>query len=164
MVEEHGQPLGTVTLWDVPANRWWPTTPVLYAVGGSVLTVLLAGLTRLNPWSLLAMILVPYGLSSVTAARARVRLTPDGLEVRGLRTRLLHYPDIASVEVAPEWDGERAIWIRLRGSVPQAAPEVLAPPPEWWHVPGRSLTDVVTAIQARVDATREPGPAGSLPA
>jgi hypothetical protein len=153
MVEEHGDPPGTLTLWDVPANRWWPTTPVLYAVGGSVLTALLAGMTRLNPWSLLAMIFVPYGLNSVTSARARVRLTPEGVEVRGLRTRLLRYADIVSVEVAPEWDGARAIWIRLRGSVPQAAPEVLAPPPEWWRTPGRSLTGAVTAIQARIDAS-----------
>ena len=152
MVEEHGDPPGTLTLWDVPANRWWPTTPVLYAVGGPVLTALLAGMTRLNPWSLLAMLVVPYGLSSVTAARARVRLTPEGVEVRGLRTRVLRYADIASVEVAPDWDGSRAIWIRLRGSVPQADPEVVAPPPEWWREPGRSLTDAVAAIQARVDA------------
>ena len=151
MVEEHGHPPGTVTLWEVERNRWWPTTPVLFAVGGTALTALLAGMTRLNPWSLLAMIFVPYGLSSVTGARARVRLTPEGVEVRGLRTRLLRYAEIASVEVAPEWDGARAIWLRLRDSVPQAAPEVLAPPPEWWHVPGRDLADVVTTIRTRVD-------------
>jgi hypothetical protein len=163
MVEEHGQPAGTVTLWDVPANRWWPTTPVLYAIGGSLLTALLGGLTRLNPWSLLAMIFVPYGLSSVTAARARVRLTEEGLEVRGLRTRLMPYADIVSVEVAPDWDGERAIWLRLRGSVPQSEPEVLAPPPEWWHAPGRSLTDAVAAIQARIDAAQAPGTATEPP-
>ena len=155
MVVEDARPPGTVTLWEVQRSRWWPTTPVLYAVGGSALTALLALMTRLNPWSLLAMIFVPYGLSSVTGARARVRLTPEGVEVRGLRTRLLRYADIASVEVAPEWDGARAIWLRLRGNVPQSAPEVLAPPPEWWHVPGRNLADAVAAIQTRVDAARE---------
>jgi hypothetical protein len=147
-----------VTLWAVQRNRWWLTTPVLYALGGTALTALLAAMTRLDPWSLLAMIFVPYGLSSVTGARARVRLTPEGLEVRGLRTRLVPYTDIASVEVAPEWDGARAIWVRLRGSVPQSEPEVLAPPAEWWHVPGRSLADVVSTIQARVDAARGPEP------
>jgi hypothetical protein len=157
MVEEHGRPPPTVTLWAVQRNRWWPTTPVLYALGGTGLTVLLGATTRLDPWSLLALIFVPYGLSSVTGARARVRLTPDGLEVRGLRTRLLPYADIVSVEVAPEWDGARAIWVRLRGSAPQSEPEVLAPPPEWWHAPGRSLADVVVAIQARVDAAQAPG-------
>jgi len=163
MVEEHGQPAGTLTLWEVERNGWWPTTPVLYALGGSALTALLAGMTRLDPWSLLAMLFVTYGLSSVPGARARVRLTPDGLEVRGLRTRLLGYADIVSVEVAPEWDGARAIWIRLRGSVPQAEPEVIAPPPEWWRVPGRSLTDAVTAIQARVDGAHGPEPAAEGP-
>ncbi|HEY0240261.1 MAG TPA: hypothetical protein VGC37_16620 [Friedmanniella sp.] len=147
-----------MTLWEVQRNRWWPTTPVLYAVGGTALTALLAATTRLDPWSLLAMLFVPYGLSTVTASRARVRLTPEGLEVRGLRTRLLRYTDITAVEIAPEWDGARAIWIRLRSSVPQAEPEVVAPPPEWWREPGRSLADVVTAIRVRVDAANAPGP------
>lgn len=154
MTQEDGHAPATVTLWEVQRNRWWPTTPVVFATGGTALTVLLAGTTRLDPWSLLAMLFVPYGLASVPGARTRARLTPEGLEVRGLRTRLLRYTDIASVEVAPDWDGSRTIWIRLRDSVPQAAPEVVAPPPEWWHVPGRSLTDVVAAIQARVDAAR----------
>ena len=163
MVGGHGQPPGTVTLWEVQRSRWWPTTPVLYAAGGTALTVLLAIMTRLNPWSLLAMLFVPYGLSSVPAARARVRLTPEGVEVRGLRTRLLRYTEITSVEVAPEWDGARAIWIRLRGSAPQSEPEVLAPPPEWWHGPGRSLGDVVAAVQARVDAAHAPGAATGRP-
>lgn len=157
MVEGHGQPAGTVTLWEEPRNRWWPTTPVLYAAGGTALTALLAGATRLNPWSLLAMLFVPYGLAAVVPARARVRLTPEGVEVRGLRTRLLPYGEIASVEVAPEWDGARALWIRLRSSVPQAEPEVLAPPPEWWHTPGRSLEDAVEAIRARVEAAPRTG-------
>jgi hypothetical protein len=159
MVEEHGHRAGTVTLWAVERNRWWPATPALYALGGTGLTVLLAGMTRLDPWSLLAMVFVPYGLSSVTSARARVRLTSEGLEVRGLRTRLLPYAGIASVEVAPEWDGARAIWVRLRGSAPQSEPEVLTPPAEWWHAPGRSLNDAVSAIQARVDAAHGPTPA-----
>ncbi len=158
-----GAPPATVTLWEVQRSRWWPSTPVLFATGGSALTALLAGTTRLNPWSLLAMLFVPYGLASVTDSRARVRLTPDGVEVRGLRTRLLRYADIASVEVAPEWDGARAVWVRLRTSVPQAAPEVLTPPAEWWHVPGRSLADVVAAIQARVDAAQAPGRATERP-
>jgi hypothetical protein len=163
VVEERGQPAGTVTLWAVQRNRWWPTTPVVYAVGGTALTVLLGAMTRLNPWSLLAMLFVPYGLSTVTAARARVRLTTEGVEVRGLRTRLLRYTDITAVEIAPEWDGARAIWIRLRGSVPQAEPEVLAPPPEWWREPDRSLADAVAAIQLRVDAANHPGPSGDEP-
>ena len=38
------EPPGTLTLWEVSANRWWPTIPVLYAVGGVGLTVL--------PWRL----------------------------------------------------------------------------------------------------------------
>jgi hypothetical protein len=153
-------PPGPVTLWEVSANRWWPTIPVLYAVGGIALTVLLGVLTRLDPWSLLALLFVPYGLASVPAARARVRLTPDAVEVRGLRTTRFRYADIASVEVSPAWAGARSVWIRLEGSWPQAAPEVLSPPPEWWHVPGRSLADVVAAVQARTDAAhgRDPNP------
>jgi hypothetical protein len=157
VVEEHAQPVGTVTLWDVPPNRWWPTIPLVYALGGVGLTVLLGVMTRLDPWSLLALLFVAYGLGTVSAARTRVRLTPEGVEVRRLRTTLLRYGDIASVEVAPEWDGGRSVWIRLRASQPQSEPEVLTPPPEWWHEPGRTLTDVVTSIQARVDAVRTPG-------
>lgn len=153
MVED-GPAAATVTLWDVADNRWWPATPLMYAVGGVSLTVLLLRVTTFDPWSLLALLFVPYGLASVPAARARVRLTPEGVEVRGLRTTLLPYAAIASLQVAPDWDGARAIWLRLRDSVPQAAPEVLAPPPEWWHVPGRQLADVVTLIQARVDAAQ----------
>ncbi|MGI3785132.1 MAG: hypothetical protein ACRYG2_30605, partial [Janthinobacterium lividum] len=100
-----------MTLWDAPASRWWPAVPVLYAAGGVSLTVLLADLTRLNPWSLLALLFVPYGLRSVVAARTRVRLTPLGVEVRGLRTTVHAYADIDSVEVAPEWDGGRSVWL-----------------------------------------------------
>ena len=163
MVEEHAQPVETVTLWDVPPNRWWPTIPLVYALGGVGLTVLLGVMTRLNPWSLLALLFVAYGVGTVPAARTRVRLTPEGVEVRRLRTAVLRYAEIASVEVAPEWDGGRAVWIRLRTSQPQAEPEVLTPPPEWWHTPGRTLTDVVTSIQARVDAAHPPGPAPDEP-
>lgn len=158
MDAEHGH-TGTVTLWEAPASRWWPAVPLLYAVGGVTLTVLLAQLTRWNPWSLLALLVVAPGLPAVRAARARVRLRPDGVEVRGVRTRLLPYAAIAWVDVAPEWDGAQAVWIRLAGSWPQADPEVLAPPPEWWHPPDRSLADVVTAIRVRVDAAHDRGPA-----
>ena len=141
-----------MTLWAAAGSRWWFVTPVLYSVGGVGLTVLLAATTRLNPWSLLASLLVPYGFVAVRDARARVRLTPEGVEVRGLRTTLLPYADITSVGVSPEWDGARSVWVRLRSSAPQAEAEVLTPPPEWWHVPGHSLAEVVALIQARVDA------------
>ena len=146
------RPDETVTLWDAPAGRWWPTVPVLYAVGGTALTVLLAVLTRLNPWSLLAMLFVPYGLQTVSAARTRVRLTPVGIEVRGLRTRVHPYADVASVEVAPDWDGSHAVWVRLRSSPSSAEPEVLTPPPGWTRTSGRTLADVVDAIRARAEA------------
>ncbi|MGI3780344.1 MAG: hypothetical protein ACRYG2_06155, partial [Janthinobacterium lividum] len=56
---------------------------------------------------------------------------------------------------APEWDGGRSVWLRLRGAQPQSAPEVLTPPPEWWHTSGRTLADVVAEIQARVDAAQQ---------
>jgi hypothetical protein len=148
-----------ITLWDVQEGRWWPLSPVLFTLGGVALTVLLGIMTRLNPWSLLAALVIPFGFTTVREARARVRLLPDGVEVRGLRTRLFRYADITSVQVAPEWDGARAVWIRLRGSVPQAAPEVLAPPPEWWQTSDRSLQDVVALIQERVDAANGPNPA-----
>ena len=151
-------PPPTVTLWAVGANGWWPVVPVLYAAGGVGLTVLLGALTRLDPWSLLALLFVPYGLASVSAARARVRLTPDAVEVRGLRTTRFRYADIASVEVSPAWDGGRAVWLRLAGSWPQTAPEVLAPPPEWWRGGEHSLGAVVAEIQARVDAARASRP------
>jgi hypothetical protein len=155
-----------VTLWEVPANRWWPAALVLYALGGLSLTVLLVVMTRLNPWSLLALLFVPYGLASVGPARARVRLTPDAVEVRGLRTTRLRYADIASVEVAPEWDGAPSLWVRLDTSWPQAAPEVLRPPPEWWHEGGHSLPEAVALIRSRVDAAHsgQPGrdPGGPL--
>lgn len=164
MVEEHGQPAGTVTLWDAPDSCWWPAVPVLYAVGGVSLTVLLADLTRLNPWSLLALLFVPYGLRAVVAARTRVRLTPTGVEVRGLRTTVWTYRDIASAEVAPEWDGARSVWLRLRASHPQAAPEVLTPPPGWQRTSGRSLAEVTAQIQARVDAARTALPDPGEPA
>jgi hypothetical protein len=72
MVEQRGEPGGTLTLWDAQAGAWWPTIPVLYALGGVTLTVLLGVLTRLDPWSLLALVVVPFGLTSVTSARARV--------------------------------------------------------------------------------------------
>jgi hypothetical protein len=153
MDEERGPRAGTVTLWDAPASRWWPAVPVLYAVGGVGLTVLLADLTRLNPWSLLALLFVPYGLRAVVAARTRVRLTPLGVEVRGLRTTVHPYAAIASVEVAPEWDGGRSVWLRLRGAQPQSEPEVLTPPPDWQHASGRTLAEVVAQIQDRVDAS-----------
>lgn len=145
-----------MTLWEAPASRWWPVVPVVYAAGGVSLTVLIADLTRLNPWSLLALLFVPYGLRAVATARARVRLTPVGVEVRGLRTTVLPYADIASVEVAPEWDGGRAVWVRLRASQAQSEPEVLAPPPEWLRSSGRTLAEVVAEIQTRVDAA-QPG-------
>lgn len=153
MVEQPGQPSPTVTLWEATPSRWWPATPVLYGTGGTVLAVLLASVTRLNPWSLLALLVVPVGLPAVRAARARVRLTPEGVEVRGVGTTLLRYADIASVEVSPDWEGGRSVWIRLRASWPQAAPEVLTPPPGWWDAEGGSLGDVVAAVRARVDAT-----------
>lgn len=147
------------TVWDAQDGRWWVASVVLFAAGGVAMTVLLGIVTRLDPWSLLALLVVPVGWSSAARARARVRLTPEGVEVRGLRTTVLRYADIESVEVAPEWDGARAVWVRMRGSWPTAAPEVLAPPPEWWRAPGRSLEDVVRQIQERVDAARGQAPA-----
>lgn len=140
---------GVVTLWDVRAGRWWALTPLVYVVGGVALTLLLGVVTRLNPWSLLAMLVVTLGYGAVRDARTRLRLTPEGLEVRGFRTRLWRWADIASVEVSPPWEGGRTIWVRLRGSLPQTAPEVLAPPPEWWHDRGHSLEVVVRQIEAR---------------
>ena len=153
-----------MTLWDVRANRWWPSVPVLFTAGGLGLTVLLALTTRLNPWSLLAALFVPYGLWAVRAARTRVRLTPDGVEVRGLRTRVLPYVGIESVEVSPDWEGARSVWVRLRASSPHSAPEVLTPPPEWWHEDGRSLEAVVALIRARVERARDAGAGGARPA
>lgn len=151
---EHDPGAPGVTLWQTEERGWWPLAPVLYSVGGVALTVLLVVTTRMSPWSLLALLVVPFGFATVREARARVRLTDEGVEVRGLRTRLLRYADVGSVEVAPAWDGGRAVWVRLRGSVPQAAPEVLAPPPEWWQVRGRSLDDVVARIRSRVEAAQ----------
>ena len=143
----------TTTLWDAAEGRWWPVVPLLYAVGGVTLTVLFGVLTRLNPWSLLALLFVPYGLQAAAAARTQVRLTPEGVEVRGLRTRLLPYAEVASVEVAPPWDGAQAVWLRLRSSPPSAEPEVLTPPPGWTRTSGRSLADVVDLVRARVEGS-----------
>ena len=52
------------------------------------------------------------------------------------------------------------MWLRLRGSSPQSAPEVLTPPPEWQHTSGRTLGGVVAEIRTRLDAaTGGPGEA-----
>ena len=112
-------------------------------------------LTRLNPWSLLAMLFVPYGLQRSSRRAARVRLTPDGVEVRGLRTRLYPYADIASVEVAPDWDGSRAVWVRLRASAAvRPSPRCSTPPPvlDARDVRARTWPASVDAIRARAEA------------
>ena len=122
--------------------------PVLYAVGGTALTVLLAGPHPAEPLVAARDALRPVRAAAVSRRAARVRLTPVGIEVRGLRTRVHPYADVASVEVAPDWDGGHAVWVRLRSSVASAEPEVLTPPPGWTRTSGRTLADVVDAIRA----------------
>lgn len=68
---------------------------------------------------------------------------------------MYRWSDIASVERAPEWEGASAIWLRLRGSVPTAAPEILVPPGTRSRAArNQTLDDVVTIIRRKAELER----------
>lgn len=102
-------------------------------------------------WSWLPVLLlaVLVGLSVWSVHRQRVRLTDEGIEVRRLRTRVIRWDDITSVEVAPEYEAY-GIWLRTRGMHPQARPDEL-PVPRGKRPPGdTTFQDAVRVIRARM--------------
>lgn len=142
------------TEWRTTDNPRWLVWLLLSTVVAGVLFVLEVGLKHESLWTSLAFP-VAAALNIVAAYRGRLRLTDAGVEVRRLRTRLYRWSDIASVERAPEWDGDSVIWLQLRGSVPTAAPEILAPPGTRSRTArNQTLDDVVTIIQQRAELER----------
>lgn len=163
------------TEWSATDDRWWPLRVLLSLVVASV-PVLLELVVEHQPlWSLLVLP-VAAAPNILGASRSRLRLTDAGVEVRKLRTHVYRWSDIASVERAPEWESNKVIWLRLRGSVPSSAPEVLVPPGSRTRaVDSQTLDDVVALVRQRAGlspgvtarpatSTDAPAPAGPVPA
>ncbi|MGI3785110.1 MAG: hypothetical protein ACRYG2_30495 [Janthinobacterium lividum] len=144
------EPGGCVkTEWKATDSRWWPLRVLVSLVVASVPLALGVVLEDQPVWTLVAFPVAAV-LQIIGAARSRLRLTDAGVEVRRLRTRLYRWSDIASVERAPEWEGTKVIWLRLRGSVPSSAPEVLVPPgPGDRDADGQTLDAIVSLVRRR---------------
>lgn len=115
------------TEWSATDDPRWPVTIFLCiapAAAASVLTVVVWHRPMVYAMGFLAAGV----LGLVGTARARLRLSDEGVEVRGLRTRVYRWSDIASVERAPEWESDSVIWLRRRGAVATSSPDVVAPP------------------------------------
>jgi len=155
------------TVWDARDDRRWPLRLALLVVLAVGLHLLLVRFAGGNLWSGLGVVLVAVA-TAWRDTRLRVRLTPDGVEVRRLRTTLYRYSEIDTVQAAPAWaDTSGSVWIRVRGAVPQSEPEVLRPPPGWGRPDrARALTDLVAQVQAHVASTRTGAggsPGGQVP-
>ncbi|GAA3551362.1 hypothetical protein GCM10022197_02850 [Microlunatus spumicola] len=148
----------TTTVWDARDDRRWPLRLAVGAVLAVGLHLLLVFFAGGNVLSGLGVVLLAVAVGW-RDARLRVRLTPDGVEVRRLRTTLYRYAEIDSVRVAPDWaETCGTVWIRLRGAVPQSEPEVLRPPPGWGRSdPEQALAEVVAEVQGHVDEARTVG-------
>ena len=148
------------TEWRATDSPWWPLQTMLLVALAAVPVVLAFVVEHHQPlWMALCAPALAFVLHLVRIVRRRVRLTEAGVEVRGLRTRVYRWSDIASVERAPEWSSTSVIWLRLRGSVPSAAPEVLAPPGLGGRGPtDRALDHIVAEIERRTAPYAAPSP------
>lgn len=137
------------TEWRAADNRWWPLGVLLGVVVAAVPVLLQVFVEHQPLWY--SLVFPPAAVGSlVGAARGRLRLTEEGVEVRKLRTRVYRWSDIASVDRAPEWESRSVTWLRRNGSVPSSAPEELAPPGLRGRV-GRNeaLDEIVAHIRQR---------------
>ncbi|WP_408630471.1 PH domain-containing protein [Microlunatus flavus] len=137
------------TEWSATDDPRWPLTILLYVVSSAAASVLTVVVWH-RPLGYALGFLGAGVLGLVATARARLRLTDEGVEVRGLRTRLYRWSDIVSVQRAPEWENDSVIWLRQRGAVPSSAPDVLAPPGlRGRHARDEALEGLVVAIRQR---------------
>lgn len=98
-----------------------------------------------------SLLVVGAAVSVLVATRTRVRVLPEGLEVRELRTRTYAWSSIADVRV-DRWSGSRTVAVELTDGSVRTLPAPVA---------SRGTTSELTAV---VEAVRRHLPADARPA
>ena len=142
-------------------ERSSPIVIVVLAGSNAVARLLLSERGRLQLIDLASVTLlaVTAGVALVEALRTRVRILPDGLEVRQLRLRRYPWSEITDVQVDP-WSGNRRVRITLADGTSPLLPTPRAPRRRSsGGVSDAALLEVVSAVEARLPPGRQREPA-----